>query len=302
MAGSVDPVRDLSIIMRELLLKDIAMVKTYLSKNRRNVERNVGGKDAKAEFDVMEKVYCFLRYPSGESGPAAAGGGGEAAGGGGGGATAAPAKPEDEDLEDIGAEAELGREIRMGTWDGKEIEVLNKFQLLTAKPAVFLANLSEKQYTTRKCKWLGPLKEFIDGRKQGEKLIPFSASFEEKYLNASETSKEEADKLGEEAGVSTMLPKIIHAGYRALRLIHFFTAGGDEVKAWTIRKGTHAPKAAGTIHTDFEKGFIAADTMAFDDLKELGTETEVKKCGKLRTEGKAYEVKDGDIMHFKFNT
>jgi len=96
-----------------------------------------------------------------------------------------------------------------------------------------------------------------------------------------------------------MLNKIITTGYDALHCIHFFTCGADEVRAWTIRKGTLAPGAAGVIHTDFEKGFICAETMAFEDFKKYGTETACKSAGKYRSEGKAYIVKDGDILYFK---
>jgi len=101
---------------------------------------------------------------------------------------------------------------------------------------------------------------------------------------------------------ATMLPKIITTGYHALDLVHFFTGGEDEVRAWTIKRGTLAPQAAGVIHTDFEKAFIAAETMSFEDFKRLGSEQAVKAAGKYRTEGKAYLVKDGDILFFKHGT
>jgi obg-like ATPase 1 len=97
------------------------------------------------------------------------------------------------------------------------------------------------------------------------------------------------------------LPKIIKAGYQALHLIYFFTAGEDEVKCWTIRKGTLAPQAAGTIHSDFEKGFICAEVMKYDELKEYGSESALKAAGKYRQQGKNYVVEDGDIILFKFN-
>ena len=95
--------------------------------------------------------------------------------------------------------------------------------------------------------------------------------------------------------------KIILAGYQALDLIHYFTCGPDEVKCWTVRKGSKAPKAAGVIHTDFERGFISAEVMKYDDLNRLGSEAEVKKAGLQRNEGKNYVVNDGDIIYFKFN-
>ena len=98
-----------------------------------------------------------------------------------------------------------------------------------------------------------------------------------------------------------MIPKIIKAGYQALDLIYYFTAGADEVRCWTIRKQTKAPQAAGVIHTDFEKGFICAEVMKYNDLVELGTEQEVKAAGKYIQKGKEYIVEDGDIIFFRFN-
>lgn len=102
-------------------------------------------------------------------------------------------------------------------------------------------------------------------------------------------------------GMRSMIPKIIKIGYDALNLMYFFTAGSDEVRAWSVRRGTLAPKCAGVIHTDFEKGFIMAEVMKFEDLKELGSEAEVKAAGKMMQKGKNYEFEDGIIVHFKFN-
>ncbi|KAG0522869.1 hypothetical protein BDA96_07G074900 [Sorghum bicolor] len=99
----------------------------------------------------------------------------------------------------------------------------------------------------------------------------------------------------------SMIPKIIKTGFAAIHLIYFFTAGPDEVKCWQIRRQTKAPQAAGAIHTDFERGFICADVMKFEDLKELGSESAVKAAGKYKQEGKTYVVQDGDIIFFKFN-
>ena len=99
-----------------------------------------------------------------------------------------------------------------------------------------------------------------------------------------------------------MMTRIIRTGFRTLNLINFFTAGPDEVRAWTVRSGASAPNAAGVIHTDFEKGFIAAETMSYKDFVEHeSSETKVKLAGRLRTEGRKYLVADGDIFHFKFN-
>ena len=132
----------------------------------------------------------------------------------------------------------------------------------------------------------------------GEQVIPFSARFETKLLNMSE---EEAKAYCEKYHTKSQLPRIITTGYHVLNLIHFFTAGADEVKCWTIRKGTLAPQAAGVIHTDFEKGFICAEVYKFEDFKELKSEAAIKAAGKLKQEGRNYEVQDGDVIFFKFN-
>jgi obg-like ATPase 1 len=104
-----------------------------------------------------------------------------------------------------------------------------------------------------------------------------------------------------EKGVMCMLPKIIKTGFTAIHLIYFFTAGPDEVKCWQIRKGSKAPQAAGAIHTDFERGFICAEVMTYEDLHELGDEAAVRANGKYRQQGKEYIVSDGDIIFFRFN-
>lgn len=190
--------------------------------------------------------------------------------------------------------------LRNIAWTNAEVEVLNMHLFLTAKPAVFLVNLSEKDYVRRKNKWLGKIKEWVDSH-SGELIIPFSASLEEKLVNLeANEGKEAADAYLREIGSTSALDKIVKTGYKGLRLIYFFTAGHDEVKCWTIRDGTLAPGAAGTIHTDFEKGFVCAEVMTFDDFKELGSENAVKAAGKYKQQGKLYRVCDGNIIFFKF--
>ena len=133
-------------------------------------------------------------------------------------------------------------------------------------------------------------------------MLPYSAEFEQEVVDtAGTTDKEARDKVAAEMGAESMMHKIVNVGYRALRLIHYFTAGEDEVKCWTIREGTKAPQAAGVIHTDFERGFICAECQAFDDLDRLGSESAVKAEGLYLQKGKDYEVKDGDVLFFKFN-
>lgn len=191
------------------------------------------------------------------------------------------------------------KHIRFSDWNEKEIEVLNKYLFLTSKPVIYLINLSEKDYIRKKNKWLAGIKTWVDAHDPGAIIIPFSGAFETKFA-AAET-KEEKETLVKELGASSALDKIIVQGYKALQLIYFFTSGADEVKAWTIQKGTKAPQAAGRIHTDFEKGFIMAEVMKYSDFKEEGSEAAAKAAGKYRQQGRNYVVEDGDIIFFKFN-
>jgi obg-like ATPase 1 len=187
--------------------------------------------------------------------------------------------------------------VRDVDWNYKEIDILNKYLFFTAKPVVYLVNISEQDYIKKKNKWLGKIQAWIKAH-GGGKIIPYSVAYEKKVFEA---SPEEKEKIIKETGADSALGKIIKEGYHALDLIHYFTSGEDEVKCWTIRKGNKAPQAAGVIHTDFERGFISAEVTKFDDLMTHKSENEVKKAGLVRTEGKNYEVQDGDIIYFKFN-
>uniref|UniRef100_A0A069DSU9 Obg-like ATPase 1 n=1 Tax=Panstrongylus megistus TaxID=65343 RepID=A0A069DSU9_9HEMI len=188
--------------------------------------------------------------------------------------------------------------LRFADWSATDIETLNKYMFITVKPALYLVNLSEKDYIRKKNKWLPKIKEWIDKNDPGALIIPFSGVLENKL---SEMDEAERKAFLDENKITSALEKIIVQGYKALQLQYFFTSGPDEVKAWTIQKGTKAPQAAGKIHTDFEKGFIMAEVMKFDDFKEEGTEASVKAAGKYRQQGRNYVVEDGDIIFFKFN-
>eukprot|EP00094_Tigriopus_californicus_P003315 TCALIF_03189-PA protein Name:"Similar to CG1354 Obg-like ATPase 1 (Drosophila melanogaster)" AED:0.31 eAED:0.38 QI:0/0.88/0.8/1/0.66/0.9/10/160/379 len=192
-----------------------------------------------------------------------------------------------------------GKHIRFGDWNGSDIEVLNKHLFITAKPMIYLVNLSQKDFIRKKNKWLPKIKEYVDKNDPGAVIIPFSGAFESKLMEFG--SDDERKAYCEEVKCETALEKIIVQGYKALQLMYFFTAGPDEVKAWTIQKNTKAPQAAGRIHTDFEKGFIMAEVMKFDDFKEEGSELACKGAGKYRQQGRNYVVEDGDIIFFKFN-
>merc|ERR1719251_30896 len=163
---------------------------------------------------------------------------------------------------------------------------------------LYLINLSEKDFIRKKNKWLPKIKEYVDKNDPGAMVIPFSGAFEAKLM---EMGEEEAKAFKEETKCVGQLEKIIVQGYKALGLQYFFTAGPDEVKAWTIQKGDKAPQAAGKIHTDFEKGFIMAEIMKYDDFKEAGSEAGVKAAGKYKQKGRDYVVEDGDIIFFKAN-
>jgi len=192
-----------------------------------------------------------------------------------------------------------GKEIRHGNWLNKDIDALNQMQLLTAKPVVYLVNISKKNFVEQKNKFLAPIKDYVKKNSPESVVIPYSVAFEEE-LRDKETD-EDKKKFLTESKVPSMLPKIITQGYKALNLIHFFTTGVDEVRCWSIQAGTKAPQAAGVIHTDFEKGFICAETYNYEDFKQYGSEAAAQKAGKSRTQGKEYVMRDGDIVFFKHN-
>lgn len=170
--------------------------------------------------------------------------------------------------------------IKDGQWNGKEIEMLNKHLFLTAKPIVYLANLSEKDYKSKKNKYLPKIAEWIKEHGGGP-MIPYSADYEKKLTDISQ-DPEVRNKAADEEGAPSCINRIIKVGYNTLQLAHYFTAGEDEVKCWTIRVGMKAPQAAGVIHTDFERGFICAEVMKYDDLVEHGSEQAVKAEGKYK--------------------
>jgi GTP-binding protein YchF len=170
-------------------------------------------------------------------------------------------------------------------------------QLLTAKPILYVCNVDEASAATGNA-----YSRTIEERAaaEGAVSVVISAKIESELsgLDADERAEYLADLGLEEPGLN----RLIRAGYTLLHLLTYFTVGPKEARAWTVTEGTKAPKAAGVIHTDFEKGFIRAETIAYDDYVTLGGETRAKEAGKMRLEGKEYVVKDGDVMHFRFNT
>lgn len=190
---------------------------------------------------------------------------------------------------------EGGQDVRFGEWASKEVHYLNKLNLLSAKPVVYLVNLSKKAYGDGKDAGK-KIKAWVEENTPGEPIIHYSAKYERGLLSLDDEKKA---KLAKKSGVDSAVSKIIWAGYKALRLVHFFTTGKDEVRAWSVRKNSRAPQAAGVIHGDFEKHFQSADVYNYDHFAEHGTEQAVKAAGKLMTKGKDYVVKDGDILFIK---
>jgi len=195
---------------------------------------------------------------------------------------------------------ESGKDIRNGMdiWTSKDIEYLNEYRLLTAKPVMFAINLTFEDFKRKKNKFLKPIYEWVTANAPGSPMIPYSGVWESQLQDL---EGEEYKAKVAEMGAESALPKIKLTAFNMINLIYFFTQGPKEVRAWVIRKGMKAPQAAGTIHTDMEKGFICAEVMAYEDLKALGSESEVKAKGKYRQEGKNYEITDGDILVIKHN-
>lgn len=172
------------------------------------------------------------------------------------------------------------KNVRDAEWSAKDIDFLNQHNFITSKPVVYLVNISEEEFVKKKNKHLPKIQKWITEHGGGP-MIPFSAEFEKK-VTADGPDPEVRRKISEQLGAASAIAKIIKTGYQTLRLIHYFTAGEDEVKCWTIREGTKAPQAAGVIHTDFERGFICAEVMKFEDFERLGSEQAVKAEGLYR--------------------
>ena len=195
--------------------------------------------------------------------------------------------------------------IRNGEWTTPEVLMIKEKlgRLITTKPIVYLVNLSKKDFIRKKNKWLVKIHTWIKEHGGGV-MIPFSVEFEQDLWDVREDVDATKAFLDSVEGAKSALPKMVVQGYKELNLIYYFTAGEKEVRCWTLYEGSLAPQAAGVIHSDFERGFIKAEVVAFDDFKALAKGkgmAEVKAAGKYRQEGKTYVVKDGDIIHFQFN-
>jgi obg-like ATPase 1 len=260
----VDPVRDINTICSELRLKDIEFMQKKLENHGKlrtssATKSPAALKEWEAEKAAMEKFIAWME----------------------------------------GDDEKPGKDIRNGMdeWSVKEVEYLNDYALLTAKPTMFAINLNLADFKRKKNKFLKPIFDWVTANAAGSQIIPYCGAYESELQDLDEA----AAKAKETEEAPSALPRILKTAFSMVNLIQFFTAGADEVKGWIIRRGFLAPKAAGTIHTDFERGFICAEVMAFDELKEKGSESEMKKVGRYRQEGKNYEVQDGDVIFFKFN-
>jgi len=188
-----------------------------------------------------------------------------------------------------------GRSARAAGLDAEEQALVRDLFLLTLKPLMYIANVREDGFSNNP--FLDKVRERAAA--EGAEVVPVCAAIEEEL-----SQLEDADKLAFLADMGLDEPglnRVIRAGYRLLGLQTYFTAGEKEVRAWTVRKGATAPQAAGVIHTDFERGFIRAETMAFDDYIKYSGESGARDAGRLRLEGKDYVVKEGDVLHFRFN-
>ena len=200
-------------------------------------------------------------------------------------------------LEMAQAALENGQPARTVDVDPEDAKQWKMLQLLTTKPVLYVCNVEEDSAGSGNSQ-SARVAEMAAA--QGNSHVVISARIEEEI---SQLDPEEAAMFLEEMGLEEAgLDRLIRAGYELLHLQTYFTVGPKEARAWTIKEGTSAPQAAGVIHGDFERGFIRAETIAYDDFVSLGGEQAAKEAGKMRAEGKAYIVKDGDVMHFLFNT
>jgi len=255
----VDPVSDIETITSELRIKDIE----FMTKRREAHNKLKAGAATKSPADKKkweEELAC---------------------------------------MDKILAYLEDGKDVRnqMADWNTKEVEYLNEYMLLTAKPVMYAINLNEADFARKKNKFLKPIFDWVQAHGGGP-IIPYSGALEGELQ---EMDAEAVKAKEEELKCASALPKMIKSAFEMVHLIYYYTAGADEVRAWVIRKGYKAPQAAGVIHGDFERGFICAEVMSFEDLKTHGSEIKVKEAGRYRQEGKNYVVEDGDVIFFKFN-
>ena len=181
--------------------------------------------------------------------------------------------------------------------DEVEKKIIKNYSLLSAKPVIYVCNVAEGELTKDDNKYVKEVREYAE--KTGDEVVVISAEIESEIAALDEDEKE---LFLEELGLdSSGLDKLIKSSYKLLGLISFITTGEMETRAWTVKKGSKAPVAAGKIHTDMERGFIKADTISYKDLVDSGSMANARDKGLIRSEGKDYVVEDGDVIVFKFN-
>jgi ribosome-binding ATPase len=261
--GGVDPVRDREIINTELALADLQAVERRLARVEK-VARS-GDRDAKKQESLLRRLQQAL----GEGRPARV----------------------------------------VAPQDNEEQTLLRTYQLLTRKPELYVANVTEadvlasagqdEDHIAAQNPHVQALRDAVIRDHEPAEVVALAAGMEAEILALDPADREEY--LHEHGLSEPGLFRLIHAGYRLLDLISFFTAGPNEVRAWTIRQGTRAAQAAGEIHTDFERGFIRAETIGWEDFLQVGSEKAAREQGVMRSEGRDYTVSDGDIILFRFN-
>lgn len=277
---SVDAIRDLETITQELCLKDKATMATVIETEKNRVRKEKGiAKSADVPLsETFQSAYdkCMK-------------------------------------LIDERIFVQTCEDFSMG-----EVDCIRDFGLITCKPQVYVINMSKRNFLRKGNKWLPLIQKWVDEHGGGQ-IIPMSCEFEQELMDLQGDKdaekafiaecEEEVKSMGLSGpgfAVKSVVPRLIRSGRQSLCLQSFYTAGPKEVRAWTIMKGTHAPQAAGVIHTDFERGFIKAEVANFDDFKALhkGEKgmAKVKDAGKYRQEGKGYVFNDGDIVVFMHNT
>ena len=192
---------------------------------------------------------------------------------------------------------EHNKSLRMVDFTKEELRAIKSYNFLTLKPIIYMANINEEEINNDDNEYVKKVKEYA--KLENAKVIKVCAKIEEELSQLDDNDHKD---MLEALGIKMSgLDQLIKATYDLLGLATYFTVGKDEVRAWTFRKGMNAKECAGIIHTDFEKGFIRAEIMSYEDLIECGSELKVKEAGKARLEGKDYIMQDGDICHFRFN-
>lgn len=249
--GKIDPLRDIEIINTELILADLEIVESRISKIEKKAE-TTKEKSAVLELNALRKCNEALNS---------------------------------------------GIALRNIEFNEDELNILSGFNFITQKKIIYCANVNDEDAVVGSNKYTEIVKEYAD--KEKSKVIIMCAKLESELVDYND---EERKAFMDDLGLnSSGLDLLIKATYDLLGLKTFFTSGQDECRAWTFKEGMKAPECAGIIHTDFQKGFIKAEVMSYEDLETLGSEKAVQEAGKLRLEGKEYIMQDGDICYFRFN-